>query len=183
MSESTELSWPTVTEAAAQLKTSARTVLRKIAAGEIEARKRPRLGAKAETVCNPADLQKLLPAAHVMPADGASSAIAARKPPAGRNALGLAGQAHLQNFLDRLAASLATIASSQRPRIEEGTGKRWLTLQEASEHSGLSARLLRRAIQAGELRAIRDGKRWKIERDALDRFDPETISESAALLQ
>src|SRR5690348_7977261 len=59
--------WPTESEAAALLGASVKTLHRYAAKGLIEIQKRPRPGKKPENVCNPRDIERLKPAAHVMP--------------------------------------------------------------------------------------------------------------------
>lgn len=147
MAELALLDWLTVPEAAARLKTSERTVERRIAAGEIETQPRSRPGKRPETVCHPRDVGKLMPQAHLVKADTGS----ALAPMAGLEMWGM----------------LAGLAM----RSSRGAGKGWLTLTEASKSSGLSVRFLRRLIRAGEIQAVKD-RAWKIDRFSLDTWQP-----------
>jgi excisionase family DNA binding protein len=156
-------SWPTTREAADTLQCSVKSIQRLIAAGKIEARKRQRKGKSPETICNPQDVSNLLPAAHIMPATipAAHPSGVAPKPANSHEIFPIAPA--LQG-LGSLLASIATAATATP------AAKRWLTLQEASDSCGLSVRFLRRAILAGDLHAVRDGRTWKIRREDLDKL-------------
>jgi excisionase family DNA binding protein len=163
-------SWLTKQEAADKLQTSVRSIERRIAVGEIEARKRRKSGPKHlfETVVNPVDLEKLLPAAHIMP-------IGEQAPAAGSHRADSAAAAPPStNFYDFFQALLTTFATNATtPHQAAATVKNWLTLAEAAEHSGLSETFLKRQCQAGNIKAVRDGREWKIHRPSLDAFQPE----------
>lgn len=70
---------------------------------------------------------------------------------------------------------LAYVAGCQRglqQQLIPPPARAWLTVREASEHSGLSCALLRRLIAAGRLpNAFRDGNTWKVKRSDLDSLD------------
>ncbi len=155
--------WPTIEEAAAQLNTSVRTMWRHAEARRVEMRKRPRPGKKPENVCNPRDVEKLMPAAHVMPPEkaGAETGLARRV----QN-----GAPHpWQGALERIA----TILSAQQDgRIDTigPTQQLWLSLKEASTLAGLSRKYLLRACEEGRLESVRDGRRRRIRRASLEAF-------------
>jgi|SRR5579884_330049 len=148
--------WPTIAEAAAALQTSSRSIERRIAAGEIEARHRPRPGRKPETVCNPADIERLKPQPFVMPETAANGALTkAEKIPAA-------------GALDLIAAAIAGAHHTGPP------ARTWLTAAEAAEASGLSIRLLKRLASAGQIAAVRDKRQWKFHREKLAAWTPGT---------
>jgi hypothetical protein len=156
MTETTEtalLDWPTIPAAAARLGVSERTLERRIAAGEIETRGRRRPGKRPETVCQPGDIARLMPPAHVA---------------SNKTALQPAQRPEMDGW--RMMTAVAALSSRR-------TGKSWLTLKEARDTSGLSVRLLRRLISAGEVQAIRDGA-WKIDRASLEAWQPIGLSGS-----
>lgn len=152
--------WLTKAEAAARLQTSTRTIERYISRGEIETRSRKRPGRKPEPVCNPDDVERLAPHAHVMPARSLAP-LAPRQPAA---ALAPATQAP-----DALAMLAAFAQAMAAPRNGQ-PATRFLTLEQASEASGLSQRFLRRAIASGDLPAVKDGRAWKVRREDLDKL-------------
>lgn len=164
--------WPTLAEAAEQLTTTERSIQRRIAAQEIEARPRHRPGRRPETVCNPRDIERLKPTAHVMPADSGSRRELARlTPPAPAPP-----QPEAQALAPLLAALAATIGAGQHSEALD-MNRRWLTLEEASGHTGLSSNFLRRQKKAGKVTAVRDGREWKYDRQSLDNFTPGIASE------
>ncbi|MGH9583325.1 MAG: hypothetical protein ACRD4O_10350 [Bryobacteraceae bacterium] len=144
--------WPTVAEAAALLKLSRRSLERRIAAGEIEMRKRARPGKKPEPVCNPRDLEELAPQAHALPPMRLASI-----PPMAAESGAIA--AMLREWLSITPGDRKPAEDSQR---------RWLTLEEAAQFSGLSARFLGR--KRGQL-GVKDGRIWKIDRRKLEAFE------------
>lgn len=158
-------SWWTKQEAADRLQTSIRSIERRIAAGEIEAKKRRRSGPKQsyETVVNPTDIQKLMPAAHVVPATEPTPATSSERvefAPTSTN---------IYEIFNALLTTLATGATASRqPTASE---KPWLTLEEAAARSGLTVPLLKELCKSRKLRAIRDGREWKIHRKVLDAFE------------
>ncbi len=145
--------WLTLDEAARELGTSTKTIERRIALGEIEAGKRATPGKKPVTVCHPEDVAKYKPDAHLMPVSAKSEARAL---------------APSVNPLDALAAMLGAVLSA---RPEPTPAARWLTLAEASARSGLSPKILERAIRRKLLNAVKDGSEWKIKSSRLDEFD------------
>lgn len=55
-------------------------------------------------------------------------------------------------------------------QVQAPVVRAWLTIPEASEHSGLSQTMIRRLIQSRRLKAFRD-RAWKVRRDDLDALD------------
>lgn len=165
--------WPTIKEAAAALQTSPRSIERRISAGEIETKKRSRPLRKPETVCNPADVQRLKPPAHVMPAEQARlNTRPAEQSDAGelvRTGPGTQERNPALSALDLLVGLGATMAAKNESRASH---KRWLTVAEASDSSGLSERFLRGLIRSNGIAAVKDGRTWKIGRDALEEWKP-----------
>ena len=155
MSELTD-AWPTQQEAADTLQISTKTIERYAQEGKIEMRKRPRPGRKAENVCNPTDIERLLPAAHVMPAQGQQ--IALRKAP----------PALLPDW-DAALARISTMLTGQKDTVEIHR-KIWLTLEEAQAYSGRSRAWLLRLCRYGELIAEKD-RGWKIRRGSLEQYN------------
>ncbi|MBV8895799.1 MAG: hypothetical protein JO051_04755, partial [Acidobacteriaceae bacterium] len=137
MAQSTELSeWLTIADAAAALLTSERSITRRIKTGEIEARHRPRPGRKPLTVCNPADIERLQPPAHVMPDYSSNAALvpASERIPAGPT-------------LHDVIAAMATAAAA-RPTPKQET-RPWISLTEAAAATGLPKHFLRASALAG----------------------------------
>ena len=165
--------WLTVSEAAARLARSEKTILRMASAGQLQRRDRPRAGKKPEAVIHPADVERLeqaMHAPHVLPptaatGNQASTALAPNattpvaQPP---HTTGVAIRTETPMPVDALIASL-TRASGPPPL--------WLTIAQASEYSGLSQALLRRLIHTGALPSIRD-RAVKVRRADLDSIDP-----------
>ena len=153
--------WPTKEQAAAALKTTQRTIERHIAAGRIEARKRQRQGKPPETICNPRDIERLLPGAHVMPAkSGDALALSPKNFPA---------PAALDQQIELVAVWQAIAAQLTRPADPP---KRWLTPAETAAYSGLSERLLKAEAKAGRIVAVKDGREWKLDRCSVDNYQP-----------
>jgi len=149
--------WPTKTQAAEQLGISVRALERRIEQHEIEALPRKRNGKRPETVCNPRDVDRLKPAAHVMPAapsemPGAPSEKSGPSP--------------------ALQIMAALTAGLQQPRQPI----RWLTIEEAAAQSGISSRSLKLAVKDQQHRAAldawRDGRKWKISSVKLNSYTP-----------
>lgn len=151
--------WLTVAEAAAALATSARSIERRIRAGDIEVQHRARPGRKPETVCNPADIDRLKPAAFVMPA----TLVPVPAPASTHERISPAGT------LDLITAALQAAAQREAP---EPHRRAWLALDEAAEASGLSAAFLKRQAKAGAIAAVRDGRKWKFHREQVLQWIP-----------
>lgn len=159
--------WFTVAEVAARLQTSEKTIMRYGDRRMIEVRKRPRVGKKPENVYNPADVEKLMPAAHVMPREIV---------PAVRNVSAPAPRLQIDTLLERIANTIETRMietkqTSQIPAVEI-VHKLWLTLDEAAAYSGFARERLHAAITAGELRGEKRGPHgaWIVPRAALEAF-------------
>jgi hypothetical protein len=162
--------WPNEAQAAAMLGTSVKTIMRYADAGKIETQKRPRPGKKPENVCNPSDIERLMPKAHVMPAEVANGTAIARLPAEPAKTL---DPAPVLAMIRAIATAIETERQIvQMPRL-------WLSLEEAAEYSGLSVHFLRDCIvepehyQPGQnLIGIRAGRRgsWRIQRASLEAF-------------
>jgi excisionase family DNA binding protein len=157
--------WPTEAQAAALLGTSVKTINRHAKDGRLELRKRPRAGKKPENVVNPADLDKLLPRAHVMRPEqeneDAPRALTRRDPVPANGAAG--------EFL-AFIRTIATAIETERYIVQMPLP--WITVEEAATVSGLAANYLRRAIRDGRIEAVRGGPRGKlrIRRASLNEF-------------
>lgn len=137
--------WLTKSQAAEQLRTSISTIERMIQRRELESTHRPQPGRKPETVVSPADIARMrplvaTPAFLTAPQTQELAAIAPTPAAAIAPLLAAFSQAFTQ------------------PRIPQ----RYMTLEEASEATGLSVRYLRGVIKAGQLQAVKDGRKWKV---------------------
>lgn len=149
-------SWPTIEEAAAQLGTSVRTIWRYAKEGAIQTKKRKRDGKKPENVCNPRDVERLMPAeVHVMPPSGEAIMLRRQAKP---------GAKPWEGALE----VIATILTGQRD-ADRIAGKLWLTLDEATDYSGLCRADLLTLCQHGKIGSRKSGG-WKIRRASLDDF-------------
>jgi excisionase family DNA binding protein len=146
--------WLTKAEALQLLNVSERSLDRLVTAGKVEKRTRPAAGRMPEPIFNRADVERItaIPA-HPMPDTGTQLE---RAPQAFPSPAMLAQLADFASATRLLAPPPAAIATA------------WLTLDEASTYTGLSAFLLRKLIRAGRLLALRDRKLWKIHRSDLD---------------
>lgn len=153
--------WPTEAEAAALLQTSVKTISRYAEAGKVELRKRPRAGKKPENVVNPRDIEKLLPAAHVMPEER-PGAVALRPKTQPQQPEAAAFFAFIQ--------TITTAIETQRGIVQ--IAKPWLSLEDAAEATGLSAGYLRRQIADAKIVATYGGPRGaiRIQRASLEAF-------------
>lgn len=153
-------SWLPKAAAANKLGISIRALERKIEAREIETAPRSRHGKRPETVCNPDDVDRLMPTPHVMPAASAAMTAPSEK----------SSPAAALEIMAMLAAARAPKQQEQR---------RWLTIDEAAEHSGISIRTLQLATKdethRQALGAWRDGNKWKIDRAKLDSYTPSEL--------
>jgi hypothetical protein len=148
--------WPTLEATAAKLGASIRTIWRYTKEGAIQTRKRARPGKKPEIVCNPVDVERLMPPeSHAITEAGQSLTLkrAGRKP-----------AASWEGALE----TIASIMTAQRESVAIGA-KLWLSLEEASVYSGRTTAWLLRACQTGTLVAEKDGG-WKIMRESLDAY-------------
>lgn len=155
--------WISKEDAAAILKTSTRSVERMAAAGKLETTKRQRPGKSPETLYRTNDVMRLTPQAFEMPR--AESAVATT-PTA-------AATAPPSDAIAMLGALLATMQENPR-RSAPDTPRPWIGIEEASAISGLSRGFLRRLCTAGLIEAVRDQRRWKINRAKLLAFSTTT---------
>ena len=75
----------------------------------------------------------------------------------------LVGPVLAEAILDALREELAADTS---PHPEPAS--RWLTVEQAADYLGTTPKAIRRRIDRGRLRAVRDGRRVYIDRQALD---------------
>jgi hypothetical protein len=160
--------WPTIEEAAARLNTSVRTMWRHAEARRIEMRKRARPGKKPENICNPADIERLMPAAHVMPEES-FEVVAINRPPPSAPAMQQPWYGALETIATILTRQNDTGAIDRIDGNRIDPDKLVLTLKEAAR-SGFSIAFLRREVESGRLKSFRDGRTIKISRAALAAF-------------
>jgi hypothetical protein len=180
-----ESAWPTESEAALTLATSVKSIQRYAAKGLIEIRKRPRVGRKPENICNPQDVAKLFPAAHIMPPEPVANGSAPE---------GIVRRPHVQPAPDfmTIIQTIATAMEAGREIVQTRAPKLWMTLKEAVEYSGLARADLERlcrmadegrgqvlaeavALERGDLPRhtliVRKSNGWKILRKSLEAFE------------
>jgi hypothetical protein len=159
-------SWPTQTEAAAQLATNERTIRRWIGSGRLRGAFRPAVGRKPIAIVDPAGVERLrterrqvVVVEHVAPEPSDSDA---------RRAVG----PHLPEQGAAFQHFLASILQAYPVRHP----KSWLTLDEAAEASGLPKAWLLAQARLGEasakcVMAINVGSErrvlWRFNREAL----------------
>jgi excisionase family DNA binding protein len=149
--------WPERTEAAAALQIHPATLDRWVTSGKIRTAKRQRPGRKPAVVYNPADIAANTPdvpayPSYVLPPEQQQLALTQpQQQGAGTNSTELVA----------IAAAIASAVS--RPAEPQ----RFLTIEEASELTGLTVTYIRRAIRDGMLRAVRDGKAMKVRKTDL----------------
>jgi hypothetical protein len=177
--------WHTKQEAATLLAASVKTVERLAAGGEIQQAERPVAGKRPAAVYHPDDVARLAaakaPKPHIMPPEDLSvlapsdaawstreekqpGAMIVPQPTANAAAVAAAFGTWAQGF---------TWPAAARPE----TPRRFLTLPEASEHSGLSITYLKRVAgiangyeDSRTIEAIKDGRRWKLRKDDVDKL-------------
>ncbi len=145
--------WVTKDTAAEALGISVRSIERMVADGRLEQVHRNYPGRPPIALINPEDVKK---------ASDMMVSKATLLEGAGSRALSNVGQ-HLGPF----AALAAHMAEFSQHYARERT--LFLTLDAAATYSGLSKRLLRRSVKAGQLPAIRD-RALKVHREQLERF-------------
>jgi excisionase family DNA binding protein len=129
----------------------------------VEVRKRPRPGKKPENVCNPRDLERLKPPAHVMPDQPTVLAVAKTT----KNANGVQ---RLDDALERIATILSAKITGTVGTISP-TQKLWLSIDEARALTGFTLCDLREVVASGKLNARRSGRRLRIQRASLEAFE------------
>lgn len=70
-------------------------------------------------------------------------------------------------MLAELAADLNALRARVE-RLEQPTRSRWLTVDQAAEYLGVTAKAIRRRADRGRLSVVRDGRRVYVDRAALD---------------
>jgi excisionase family DNA binding protein len=163
--------WITKEEAAEQLQASTRTIERHISAGRIETRKEPREGKIPEVLCRSKDVDRLKPEAFLMPelATRPTAATATATTPATPQLS--ESQALTLAALKALATALATITTRPAEAVSK-IDRPWLSVDEAAAKSGLSRRLIRKLIGAGDIVAVKDGRAWKVLQESLLKWKP-----------
>lgn len=137
--------WPTEAEAAHMIGCSVRTLQRYAQDGRVEIRPRKRDGRKPENVCNPRDVERLLPAAHVMPEEVGNLPMTAVVQPNGK-------PAQADAFFSFISAITTAIATRQNVAIEPAQPQKlWLNLEEACAYSGLGVSALLAAVAEGKI--------------------------------
>ena len=162
--------WMSKEDAAKELTTSTRTIERHIRAGSIQTLKMPRAGKSPQTLCNKRDIDALKPGAYVLPS---------QKPailhPTQQSAPALRPSEvdAIREMILTEAAKLATIATpAPAPQIAPSESRAWQRVDEAAAGSGLSSRLIRSLITAGEIVAVKDGNTWKVSKQSLLEWKP-----------
>lgn len=169
----TDLSkWPTEPDAASAIGVSVRTLQRYAESGKIEIRPRPREGKKPENVCNPRDVDRLLPAAHVMPEDDGKQNDAIVRTHSNGN-LPVAQKFTADTFFAFIATITTAIATRQNDAIAAPAPKLWLSLDEAAEYAALSRGYLMGLIDTEKIAAVKGGPHgaWRIQRASLEAFE------------
>jgi excisionase family DNA binding protein len=158
--------WPTQAEAAERLGISQKSLGRYADKGMVEMRKRPTPGRKPVNVCNPDDIARLEPKAHLMPttaitaAENTALALERRKYPDGVSYF-----APLVPMMGALMQTIQTFYLDTDNR-EKRNEKVVFTLKEAAAF-GFSMAFLRRKVEDGSLKSFRDGRTIKIAREDL----------------
>jgi excisionase family DNA binding protein len=173
----TDLSdWLPIADAALIIGVSTRTIERLAHAKQLEQRLRPQAGSPAVAVFNPDDVARIArerrpaPAPFVVPAVGDSSHGNGR------------ARGHLESKLDPsgiqlrpgddpirqlFAAALRAVLSPPSPPLAVTVAETsFVTIREASRLTGLTQAYLRRQLEAGTLKAVRD-RGWRIRRKDL----------------
>jgi len=70
-------------------------------------------------------------------------------------------------LIDTLAERVAAIVLS---RLEETSGRRWLTVEHAAEYLGRTPEAIRGLVKRGELTAFKPDGRLQLDREELDRW-------------
>jgi len=178
MTETDLSDWLPLLAAALQIRCSRRTVERLAQAGKLERRLRPQAGSPPVAVYNPDDVARLaaerqpaptpfvLPAAPAGNGNGHRSTLRNSTAPGNSTALALPGG---DDPIRQLAAAFQRfLLSPPSPPVAEAMAeRRYLTVPEAADFTGLSQTFLKRMIKAGTLTAIKD-RGWKIRRKDLE---------------
>lgn len=156
--------WLTDDEAIARLGIGRRSLDRESEGGRLHPMKRPVPGQRAERVWDPAEIDARAPQ------PPRSMQVVSTVPP---SMSGMSESSHLpalpgsmgaeamEAVIMRLVEMVAAASQSPKP---------WITLDEASEATGLSRKLLRRLIGNGQLQGVRDVS-IKVHRGDLDTLD------------
>ena len=170
--------WLTKPEALSLLGKSDRSLDRLVAAGKVQRTTRARDGRSPEPLFHRADLERVTAVtafevqSERVDEINRQNAVALRRPP--DEPLFSAGS------LSELTALLNLVKGPAAPPVPVPPTL-WCTVDEASERTGLSAKLLLRLIKGGKLPALRDGHKWKICRSDLHNIEPPADSLHANL--
>ncbi len=164
--------WITKEQAAEELKISTRTLERHIRAARIETKKEQRPGRTPEVLCRSKDVDALRPDTFLMPA-AAAAPLATRATAATATATTPATPQLSESQALTLAAlkALATITTRPAEAVSK-IDRPWLSVDEAAARSGLSRRLIRKLIGAGDIVAVKDGRAWKVLQESLLKWKP-----------
>jgi len=157
--------WLDKPSAAARLGISERTLDRLVEKGRPERRMRPRPNTKPEPVYNPDDIEAMAASANPPVAMPPGQTIATTHGTGNAGGLVLASQ-FAEQFFEKLAS--ATQPQPQQP--VRPVPRPWMTIQEASDYSGLSKACLRRLVKEGTLNGILD-RSTKVRKVDLDNLD------------
>lgn len=154
--------WPTKQQAADAIGVSTKLVEQLATEGKLQTAKyrRPEGGPRL-SVYHPADVERLrlernpdAPPFVLPPEPDAPQAIARAQP---------------QDLLQMLAAAI-TSQKSEKPPAVRIAERLFLSIQEASDYSGLPQSHIRRLMKAGTLPALRTGGGWRIKRADLEKL-------------
>lgn len=151
-------SWPTIPEVIKRTGLSLRTIERRIAAQDIETRKRPEPGKRPITIINPDHIPKLT-AVVLKP-------VRESAPPTRQDALVPATITSTRQA--DMTDVLAALAKLRIPL----SAKLYLTTQEAAEYTGLSKAEIKRLTKEHVLPSFVAGRRRLIKRKDLERYNP-----------
>ena len=154
MSPKIDLSgWPNIEQVAAATGISRRTLERELAAGKWQTQKRPRQGAKPETVFDPDQVAARMPAnpssvvkAPVTANDSANPATMAEAAIEGGVSLSAIAQ-----IVSMVCEQFMGMMVPESPEVLAESRCRFVALEDASEITGLSAGCIRRLALEGKL--------------------------------
>lgn len=154
--------WINKNEAAERLKLSTRAVLDAASKGKIRSEKqRDTKTRQLAVMLNAADVERYAYEREHPEESQANSAVPARRMPGGSDRLVPAGSSIMMDWID-----LNVKPKHLHP---------WLTIQEASDYSGLPKSTIEKLIHAGQLKAIdcgpRPGGKYRIKRIDLDALE------------
>lgn len=175
MTETDLSTWLTIADAATVLRCSERTVERLAAAKTLEKRLRPQKGSpdvavfSPESVAEEAARRRPEPAPFVVGANQAPTRTNGNGTGPTTSAITTIAQLPADDPIRQLAAAFQSfLLSPPSPPVSATVSeKAFLTIKEAAAWTGLSQAYLRRSIDSGTLKAIRD-RGWRIRRKDLE---------------